>query len=573
MSLFPDELADALAAAETVAVLTGAGASAESGIATFRDPDGLWEQFSPEELANVEAFLDNPTLVQGWYRYRQEAIEQAEPNPGHRALTRLEELVPRFACITQNVDNLHQEAGTERVIELHGNIIRSYCVDCGALHQLNEAIAKDDPRPRTLRRVRRAHPPRRCLVWGALAARGYRGGPGLGPHGRRFPVRGYQRSGVPGSRPAQHRTGSWRVRRRRKSRYQCRVGACARSCAGSCRRGASCAGRSRSCPHQPRNRMTFAYPWVLWGLGVLPLWAAWHWWRGSSAGVSFPTLHGVPARASWRVWMRRALPLVRGGALALLIVALARPQQHDVVRVDTTEGIDLVLALDASTSMRAADFPPNRFEAARTVAADFVEGRPNDRIGLVVFAGRAFTQAPLTTDSAFLTDAIEALRLGRFERGTAIGAALATSINRLRGSEAPSRVVVLLTDGQNNRGSIDPLTAAEIARVLGIRVYTIGVGAFEADPFAPEADAESDNEVDESTLMAMAEQTGGQYFRASDTDALRTIYNEIAEMEQGEIETTTYTNVSERYTGFALGALLLVLLHTLLRTTAARQVP
>ncbi len=145
MSLFSDRLVDELAAANTVAVLTGAGASAESGIATFRDPDGLWEQFSPEELANVEAFLNNPTLVQGWYRYRQEAIEQAAPNAGHQALTRLEQLVPSFACITQNVDNLHQDAGTERVIELHGNIIRSYCIDCEAPHRLDpDAIEADE---------------------------------------------------------------------------------------------------------------------------------------------------------------------------------------------------------------------------------------------------------------------------------------------------------------------------------------------------------------------------------------------------------------------------------------------
>lgn len=141
MSLFSKDLVDALATANTVAVLTGAGVSAESGIATFRDPDGLWEQFSPEELANVEAFLDNPKLVQGWYRYRQAAIEEADPNPGHRALTRLETLVPDFACVTQNVDNLHQEAGTQRVIELHGNIIRSYCIDCEAPYKLDPALA------------------------------------------------------------------------------------------------------------------------------------------------------------------------------------------------------------------------------------------------------------------------------------------------------------------------------------------------------------------------------------------------------------------------------------------------
>lgn len=323
--------------------------------------------------------------------------------------------------------------------------------------------------------------------------------------------------------------------------------------------------------------MTFAYPWVLWGLLALPLWAVWRWgYRSGPAGVRFSSLRGVAVRVSWRVWMRRAVPVVQLSAIALLIVALARPQQRDVVQVDTTDGIDLVLALDASTSMRATDFPPNRFEAARAVATDFVEGRTNDRIGLVAFAGRAFTQAPLTTDAAFLVEAIDALEVGQLERGTAIGAALAMSVNRLRASDVPSRVVILLTDGQNNRGAIDPLTAAEIARVAGVRVYTIGVGAFDTDPFADDAPADAagtDPEVDEPTLTAMAARTGGQYFRASDADALRTIYDEIGAMEQAEIETTTYVDVSERYAAFAGGALFLVLLHVVLRTTVARRVP
>lgn len=319
--------------------------------------------------------------------------------------------------------------------------------------------------------------------------------------------------------------------------------------------------------------MTFAYPGVLWMLTAVPLLGGWMWWRARyhAEGVGFPRVADVPLRVSWRVWMRRALPVLRLSAMALLIVALARPQQHDVVQVETTEGIDIVLALDVSTSMRATDFPPSRFEAARSVAIDFVEERPNDRIGLVVFAGRAFTQAPLTTDQDFLVDAIEQLRLGQFEPGTAIGSALTASTSRLRSGASPSQVVILLTDGQNNRGEIDPLTAAEIARVMNVRVYTIGVGAFGDAPF--ELEEEGNDEVDEDVLTTMAEATGGRYFRASDAAALQSIYDDISALEQGEIETHTYTDVSERFARFAIPALLLVLVHALLRTTVVRRFP
>lgn len=319
--------------------------------------------------------------------------------------------------------------------------------------------------------------------------------------------------------------------------------------------------------------MTFAYPAVLWMLTAVPLLGGWMWWRARhhTEGVGFPRVADVPLRVSWRVWVRRALPVLRLSAMALLIVALARPQQHDVVQVETTEGIDIVLALDASTSMRATDFPPNRFEAARSVAIDFVEERSNDRIGLIVFAGRAFMQAPLTTDQDFLVDTIEQLRLGQFEPGTAIGSALTAATSRLRSGASPSQVVILLTDGQNNRGEIDPLTAAEIARVMGIRVYTIGVGSFGDAPF--ELEEEGSDEVDEAVLTTIAEATGGQYFRASDAAALQTIYDDISALEQSEIETHTYTDVSERFAQFAVPALLLVLLHALLRTTVAWRFP
>ncbi len=319
--------------------------------------------------------------------------------------------------------------------------------------------------------------------------------------------------------------------------------------------------------------MTFAYPLVLWLLASLPLLTAWSWWRArKQGGLGFPNLSQMRLPRSWRVWMAHSLPILRLLAMALLIVALARPQHHDTVEIETTEGIDIMLALDASTSMRATDFPPNRFEAARDVAQEFVQSRDHDRIGLVVFAGEAFTQAPLTTDGDFLHDVIEQLSIGQFEPGTAIGSALATALNRLEESEAPSQVVILLTDGQNNRGEIDPLTAAEMARVLGVRVYTIGVGSFGDSPFEPESNGGTD-EVDEDVLTTMAEATGGRYFRASNTRALRTIYDDIGELEQAEIETYRHTDVSERYARFAVPGLLLILLHTALRTTVARRVP
>ena len=324
--------------------------------------------------------------------------------------------------------------------------------------------------------------------------------------------------------------------------------------------------------------MTFAHPWWLLALAALPVlvWRARR--RGDVPGLRFSVAgeaRALPSTgwARWR-WLPDALTLA---ALALGVVALARPQQTDAVRERTTEGIDIVLALDISTSMTAEDFAPNRFEAAKTVAAEFVRGRESDRIGLVVFAAQAYTQAPLTLDYTFLQTMLRDVRMGVIEDGTAIGTALATATARLRDSDAESKVVILLTDGQNNRGQVDPQTAAEAAQALGVKVYAIGVGGDAAAPrrrvpfggllSAPTA------EVDEEALRAVAQTTGGRYFRATDAEALRSIYDSISELERTEIEETVYLDVDERYPLALWPALACLLLAVTLSATRLREVP
>ena len=300
--------------------------------------------------------------------------------------------------------------------------------------------------------------------------------------------------------------------------------------------------------------------------------------RDAVPGLSFPVADATAAlpTTGWARW--RGLPdALLLAALGLAIVALARPQETDAVRERTTEGIDIVLALDISTSMTAEDFAPNRFEAAKTVAAEFVRGRESDRIGLVVFAAQAYTQAPLTLDYLFLQTMLRDVRMGVIEDGTAIGTALATATARLRDSSAESKVVILLTDGQNNRGQVDPQTAAEAAAALGVKVYAIGVGGDGGAPrprvpfggllSAPAAD------VDEDALRAVAQTTGGRYFRATDADALRSIYASISELERTEIEETVYLDVEERYPLALWPALGCLALALALSTTRLREIP
>jgi len=265
--------------------------------------------------------------------------------------------------------------------------------------------------------------------------------------------------------------------------------------------------------------------------------------------------------------------------LTLAVLAMARPQDQDVVQERFAEGVDIVMVLDTSTSMRAEDFRPNRFEAARAVGAEFIRERTSDRVGLVVFAAKAYTQAPLTLDYDFLLEMLEEVEVGVIEDGTAIGTALAMAVNRLKDTAAESKVIILLTDGQNNRGELSPETAAEVAHTLNVRIYAIGVGAhgeapFVVDhPFAGRQRRMVPVEIDEEMLISVAHMTGGKYFRATNNQALREIYDEIGELEKTKIEERIYTNYEEKYAGFLFPGVGLILLDILLSTTFLRRFP
>jgi len=326
--------------------------------------------------------------------------------------------------------------------------------------------------------------------------------------------------------------------------------------------------------------VTFANPHLLWLLLLVPLVGAWTWWRARRPdGLRYSDVGlttGAPA--SWRVRLQGLPAVLRMTALALGIVALARPQVQDVIRTRTAEGIDIMLALDTSSSMRAEDFRPNRFEAAQAVAGSFVEGRVSDRVGLIVFAAEAYTQVPLTLDYDFLKRMLERVSIGVVEDGTAVGTALATAVNRLKETEAESKVVVLLTDGRNNRGEIDPATAAEIASTIGVRVYAIGVGAAGAGADSlPRGHREErqpgEAGVDEQMLRTVASTTGGRYFSASSKEALQRIYGEIDAMEATEVDERVYTDREEWYAWFLGPAFALVCLEVLLATTVFRRFP
>ena len=263
----------------------------------------------------------------------------------------------------------------------------------------------------------------------------------------------------------------------------------------------------------------------------------------------------------------------------LLVVALARPQDVDEQRRSSAEGIDIMLVVDVSGSMLARDFKPDRITAAKEVAGRFIADRYGDRLGLVVFAGEAFTQSPLTTDQSTLQTMLSRIRSGIIEDGTAIGNGLATAINRLRESDAKSKVIILLTDGVNNRGEIAPLMAADIAADMGIKVYTIGVGTRGKAPY-PVVDMfgnmsfqPMDVEIDEKTLEGIAERTGGRYFRATDNDKLQSIYDEINQLEKSKVEVTDYTVYHERFLALLLAALGVLLLEFVFSNIILKRIP
>lgn len=270
--------------------------------------------------------------------------------------------------------------------------------------------------------------------------------------------------------------------------------------------------------------------------------------------------------------------VLRTLAIAIVIVAIARPQSSNSWRTENTEGIDIIMAQDVSGTMLGEDLKPNRLEASKSVASEFILSRPNDNIGLVVFAGESYTQCPLTTDHAVLINLFNGVDYGLIEDGTAIGLGLANAVNRIKDSKAKSKVIILLTDGSNNRGDIAPITAAEIAKTFGIRIYTIGVGSYGMVNMPVQTPLgiqyqQVESEFDEKSLQDIAALTGGQYFRATDNSKLRTIYQEIDKLEKTKISVREYSKKSEQFFLFALVAFVLIALEILLKNTVLRRIP
>jgi Ca-activated chloride channel family protein len=326
----------------------------------------------------------------------------------------------------------------------------------------------------------------------------------------------------------------------------------------------------------------FEYPYVFFLLLLIPFGFYMRRLRRRSersvAFSSFSLFEGAGLEAS--IVKRYAKTLLRIAGLLLLVLALARPQTGRSESVIHTEGVDILLVLDISGSMQAQDFKPkNRLEAAKEVVKEFITKRPNDRIGLVAFAAQAITQCPVTPDHHVLTRLVEEVDIGILEDGTAIGVALATACNRLKNSEAKNRVVVLLTDGQNNAGSVDPPTAAKVARSLGIKVYTIGVGTRGVvpmpvnDPLFGKRVVPMQVDIDTETLKNIADITKGKFFLATDSEELKEIYNKIDELEKTKIESKTYTNYTDRFAWFALPALCLLFLELVAREVILREIP
>lgn len=326
----------------------------------------------------------------------------------------------------------------------------------------------------------------------------------------------------------------------------------------------------------------FANPDLLWLLVLLPLMVAYYIYRTRQGGAavrfsSIDNFVGIPKGITY--YLRHIPFVMRLGAVALLIVAIARPERVETSSNSNAEGIDIMIALDISSSMLARDFKPDRFEAAKDISSKFILERPTDRVGLVIFAGEAFTQSPLTTDQVSLVNLLSSVQMGVIADGTAIGNGLATAVNRLKESQAKSKVIVLLTDGVNNSGQIDPMGAAEIAKEYGIRVYTIGVGTQGVAPY-PTYDPwgniifqDAKVEIDEKLMQEIAQATGGRYFRATDNTKLAEIYAEINSLEKTKVEVENYTKYSEVFHPFLLLALILLLLEIACRYFVFKQLP
>ena len=330
------------------------------------------------------------------------------------------------------------------------------------------------------------------------------------------------------------------------------------------------------------DSIQFQHPVFLLLLMAIP---AFFWWRYVRSGASeiairMPSLSGLETLSNWRTLISRYLPFLRYLAFAALIIALARPQRTLKEEVVKAEGIDIFMVMDLSSSMLAKDFDPDRLEVSKRVAIEFVNKRPYDRLGLAVFSGESYTQSPLTTDHAIIKQFLAGLKCGLLKDGTAIGMGLAAAVNRLKDSDAKSKVVILLTDGVNNSGYIKPLTAAEIAVEFDVKVYTIGVGSTD-EALAPVSVRDDGRylfgmtrvEIDEKLLTEISQMTGGQYFRAQNEAALERIYESIDEMEKTEMEVTTFKRYSEEYYRFLGIGILLLFIEKLLSLTLFRRLP
>jgi Ca-activated chloride channel homolog len=330
------------------------------------------------------------------------------------------------------------------------------------------------------------------------------------------------------------------------------------------------------------NNVSWENPEFLYLLLIIPLAVVWYWFKEKNANPEFKVSSSANfqnTKKTFKYYFRHSLFILRLCSLVFLILALARPQTKTNWQNITTEGIDVMIAFDVSGSMLAEDFKPNRLEAAKKLSTDFISKRKSDRIGLVIFSGVAFTQSPLTTDHNILKNLFMDVKNGMIEDGTAIGMGLATSINRLKESDAVSKIVVLLTDGVNNRGSIAPLTAAEIAKEFGIRVYTIGIGTKGKAPYPYKTPLGTiqyqyeESDVDEETLTKIAQMTGGEYYRATENKSLEDIYTKIDLLEKSKLDVVEYKNKTESFLPLVVLALIFISLEILFRNTILKTIP
>ncbi len=329
------------------------------------------------------------------------------------------------------------------------------------------------------------------------------------------------------------------------------------------------------------TNIEFANPEFLYLLLVLPLMGLWYWYKlgRSHADLQVSSTESfIQNHKSIKQYLYHILFAFRLLIIGLLIFVLARPQSSLSRKDVTIKGIDIVISLDVSGSMLAQDLKPDRLEAAKNVAMDFIDGRPNDRVGLVIFSGETFTQSPLTTDHRVINNLFKDIKSGMIEDGTAIGDGLATSVNRLKKSEAISKVVILITDGINNAGSLDPVSAAEIAKLYGVRIYTIGVGSMGTAPYPVQTPfgiryQNMEVKIDEALLQEVAKMTDGRYFRATSNRKLKEIYREIDQLEKSKIDVTEFRKKNEEFLPLVLCALIFFVTEFLFRNTIFRTLP